>query len=60
MMDRKQIAELLGIQPATFRKCVEPKPGFPKPVLRLSQKLVLWDDRDIERWMSRQKQLAQA
>jgi len=60
MLTRKQIAERLGIQQATFRKCVETEPSFPKPVLRLSLKMVLWDERDIDRWLHRQKQLAQA
>lgn len=60
MLDRKQIADMLGIKPDTFRKRVECRPGFPKPVLRLSRETVRWDEADIERWMRQQKQLAQA
>ncbi len=60
MLDRKQIAEKIGVSPATFRKCIESRPDFPKPALKLSQKIVLWEDRDFERWYQRQRQLAQA
>ncbi len=60
MLDRKQIAEKLGVKPETFRKCIESRPDFPRPSLRLSQKMVLWEDRDFERWYDRQKQLAKA
>ncbi len=60
MLDRKQIAEKLGVKPETFRKCIECRPDFPKPALKLSLKMVLWEDRDFERWYDRQKQLAKA
>jgi predicted DNA-binding transcriptional regulator AlpA len=60
LVDRKQIAERLGVKPETFRKCIECRPDFPKPVLRLSRETVRWDEADISRWLSRQKQLAQA
>lgn len=60
MLDRKQIAEMLGIRPDTFRKSVEARPDFPKPALRLSQKMVLWNDADVLRWKRRQEALAQA
>ncbi len=60
MLDRKQIAEMLGIRPDTFRKRVETRPDFPKPVLRLSQKMVMWNDADVARWRRRQEALAQA
>lgn len=60
MLDRKQIAERLGIRPDTFRKRVECRPDFPKPALRLSQKMVMWNDADIVRWMRKQEALAQA
>jgi len=60
MLDRKQIAERLGVKPETFRKCVESRPDFPKPVLKLSRETVRWDEADFERWLRQQKQLAQA
>lgn len=60
MLDRKQIAEKLGIKPDTFRKRVECRTDFPKPALRLSREIVRWEEADIERWMQRQRQLAQA
>lgn len=60
MLDRKQIAEMLGVKPDTFRKRIECLPDFPKPVLKLSRETVRWSEADIERWLYRQKQLAQA
>ncbi len=60
MMDRKQIAEKLGVKPETFRKRVEIRPDFPKPVLRLSRETVRWDEADIEQWLKRQRALAKA
>ncbi len=60
MLDRKQIAERLGIKPESFRKRVEVRPDFPKPVLRLSRETVRWDEADIERWLRTQRQLAKA
>lgn len=60
MMDRKQIAEKLGVKPETFRKRVEVRPDFPKPVLRLSRETVRWDETDIEQWLKRQRALAKA
>ncbi|NBW08280.1 MAG: AlpA family phage regulatory protein [Caulobacteraceae bacterium] len=60
MLDRKQIAEKLGIKQETFRKRVEIRPDFPKPVLRLSRETVRWDEADIEQWLKRQRALAKA
>lgn len=60
MLSRQQIAEMLGIRTDTFRKRVETRPDFPKPALKLSQKMVLWNDADVARWKRRQEALAQA
>lgn len=60
LLDRETIAQMLGVQQATFRKCIETRDDFPKPVLKLSRVIVRWDAKDIQRWVSRQKQLAQA
>lgn len=60
MLTRKQIADMLGIRQDTFRKSVEARPDFPKPALRLSQKMVLWNEVDVMRWKRRQEALAQA
>ena len=59
MLDRKQIADMLGIRPDTFRKRVESRPDFPKPVLKLSQKIVRWDGADVAKWIARQRAIAQ-
>ena len=60
MLTRKEIAEQLGIRADTFRKSVESRPDFPKPALKLSQKMVLWNEIDVARWRRRQEALAQA
>lgn len=58
--DRKAIADMLGVSVDTFRKRIECKPDFPKPVLRLSRETVRWEEADIQKWLHRQRQLAQA
>lgn len=60
MLDRKQIAEKLGVSVDTLRRSIESKTDFPKPALRMSQKTVRWDEAEIDRWIKRQRQLAQA
>lgn len=60
MLDRKQIAEMLGIRADTFRKSVESRPDFPKPALKLSQKMVLWNEADVAKWRRRMEALAQS
>jgi predicted DNA-binding transcriptional regulator AlpA len=55
MIDRSRIAKMLGVTVETLRKRVEPRPDFPKPALRLSQKTVRWDLSDVNRWLQRQK-----
>ena len=60
MLDRKAIAEMLGISVDTCRRKVEKHPDFPKPVLRLSRETVRWDEADFERWRRRQRELAKA
>lgn len=60
MLDRKTIADRLEISVDTFRRKVEKRADFPRPVLRLSRETVRWDDADIERWFRQQRQLAKA
>jgi predicted DNA-binding transcriptional regulator AlpA len=55
MIDRKQIADMLGVKVPTFRKRIEARPDFPKPVLRMSKKTVRWDPADVNRWLARQR-----
>jgi predicted DNA-binding transcriptional regulator AlpA len=55
MLDRKQIAAMLGVPVDTVRRKVETRPDFPKPALRLSRKTVRWEPGDILRWIARQK-----
>ena len=60
MLDRKQIATMLSVTVDTFRRLVESRPDFPKPVLRLSRETVRWDEADVERWLRTHKQSAKA
>ncbi len=55
MLDRKQIAEMLGVNVDTVRRRVETRPDFPKPAIRLSRKTVRWEPGDVLRWIARQK-----
>lgn len=55
MITRKDIAAMLNVNVPHFRKSIEPRPDFPKPVLRLSRKTVRWEPQDVLRWIARQK-----
>ena len=55
MLDRKQIADMLGVKVDTVRRRVETLPDFPKPAVRLSQKTVRWEPGDVLRWLARHK-----
>jgi predicted DNA-binding transcriptional regulator AlpA len=55
MIDRQQIAAMLGVSVDVLRRRVEPSAGFPKPALRLSQKTVRWDLVEVNKWIQRQK-----
>lgn len=55
MLDRKQIADLLGVTVDTVRRRVEARPDFPKPAIKLSRKTVRWEPGDVLRWIARQK-----
>lgn len=60
LLTRKDIASRLDVSVDYLRKKVETRPDFPKPAFRLSREMVRWEAVDIDRWMSRQKALAQA
>lgn len=55
MLDRKQIAEMLGISVDAVRRRVETRPDFPKPALRLSRKTVRWEPGDVLKWLAQHK-----
>lgn len=59
LIDRKAIAAMINVKPETFRKRVEVRPDFPKPVLRLSRETVRWDLADVEKWLRSQRVAAQ-
>lgn len=59
-VDRKYMASTLGVSVEYFRKKVETREDFPKPVLRLSREMVKWSEKDFDRWLSRQHALAKA
>lgn len=60
MIDRDQIATMLGISREVLRKSVENRPDFPKPALRLSRKTVRWREEDIAEWLRRHEQQVKA
>lgn len=53
LIDRKAIAQRIGIAVDTLRKNYESQPDYPKPALRLSRKTVRWDASEIEKWLAR-------
>lgn len=54
MIDRKTIANLLGVSAEHFRRRIECRPDFPRPALRLSRKTVRWEQSDVQRWIDAQ------
>jgi hypothetical protein len=58
MIDRAEIARMLGVSVEVLRKRVEAMPGYPAPALRLSRKTVRWERPDIERFLAVQRQRA--
>jgi predicted DNA-binding transcriptional regulator AlpA len=60
MLNRDDIAGMLGISREVLRKSVENRPDFPRPALRLSRKTVRWERDDVERWIQRHKQQVKA
>lgn len=55
MIDRREIARMLGVTTETLRRRVETRADFPKPALRLSRKTVRWEPAEIKRWIERQR-----
>lgn len=45
-----EIAELLGYSRTYVTDTITKRPDFPKPVQRLSQKNVFWNEVDVIRW----------
>jgi predicted DNA-binding transcriptional regulator AlpA len=52
MIDTARIAEMLGITRAHATDKLTKRPGFPKPVVNLSQKLRRWDEAEVRRWVA--------
>lgn len=59
LLDRKTMATMLGVSVDTFRRKVEKRPDFPRPVLRLSRETVRWDEAEVLRWLKHQRVHAQ-
>lgn len=53
LLDRQDIADLLKVDLRQFRERIEKMPGFPQPKVRISRKMVRWDQTDINRWIER-------
>ena len=45
------IAARVGVPRSYARDDLVKRPGFPKPVLRLSQRIVKWAESDIDNWL---------
>ena len=52
LVTTKQIAEILGMTPVYVRDKLVKRPDFPRPALSLSQKMRMWDQRDLEAWVN--------
>ena len=56
LVDRQQIATRHGLSYRYVRDTLTKRPDFPAPAQRLSQRLVRWNARDVERFMARTAQ----
>ena len=56
LIDRQQIAARHGLSYRYVRDTLTKRPDFPAPAQRLSQRLVRWNARDVERFMARTAQ----
>ena len=53
LIGRAEAAKKCGVERRYFREAIETQPGFPKPKKRITQKTVLWLERDIDLWIER-------
>ena len=58
LLNRDDIASLLGVNKEFVRKSLETREDFPRPVLRLSRKTVRWREADVAKWLDRERQRA--
>lgn len=54
-VDTKRIAEVLGLSRTYVTDTLTKQPGFPRPVVDMSQKLRRWDWDDVARYLARRK-----
>ncbi|MES2958505.1 MAG: AlpA family phage regulatory protein [Pseudomonadota bacterium] len=54
LIDRKFIADATGLAQAYVTDRLTKRPDFPKPVLRLSRKVVKWARADFDKWFAAQ------
>ena len=54
-LDTADIAELLGVSREYATDRVVKRPDFPPPVLRLTQRVVRWDEAAVRRWIEAQQ-----
>lgn len=50
LWDTAEIAQHLKVKRRTVTDKLTKRPDFPKPVQRVSQKLVRWSAEDVQRW----------
>ena len=51
----EEIAKQLDMDVKLFKRHIKTSPGFPRPALFKSQKIVRWDQADINEWLKKQK-----
>lgn len=52
-LDYTGVAELLGVSRRNLVERISKRPDFPKPIVRISQRTVWWDPRDVLEWAKR-------
>jgi predicted DNA-binding transcriptional regulator AlpA len=53
-VDSRQIADMMGLTRAHVTDTVTKRPGFPKPVLKLSQRNVRWSLVEVLQWIKQE------
>lgn len=53
LWDTAQIAAAFGLQRRTVTERLTKRPDFPKPVVRLSRKVVRWDAEAVKKWAAK-------
>jgi predicted DNA-binding transcriptional regulator AlpA len=52
---QEQIAQQLAMDVKAFKRHIKTAPDFPRPAFLKSQKIVRWDQAEINEWLKKQK-----